>query len=247
MVRWPRPVRDVDERLVSLLSPMSFEAEQYRTLCHGLERRRTRGESVILGVSGPSVGDGKTTTALNLAGTLAQDPATRVLIVDADLRRPSVSQRLGLGDDLPGLADLIADPGLSVAEWALRRSPWNLFVVPAGRRPADPYRILSSPRLGAVLTEARQHFDRIVLDSPPLLAVPDAHVISEWVDGFLLVVGAHRTPRKLLEETLNAIDADKVIGIVFNGDRRPLSGYGKYYRAYGYAQPAAERYQVEEP
>jgi len=227
---------------------MSFEAEQYRTLCHVLERRRGRGELGILGVSGPSVGDGKTTTALNLAGTLAQDPASRVLIVDADLRRPSVSSRLGFADgDFPGLADLISNPGLAMTDVALRRSPWNLFVIPAGRRPADPYRILSSPRLGAVLSAARQHFDRIVVDSPPLLAVPDAHVISEWVDGFLLVVGAHRTPRKLLEETLNAIEGNKVVGIVFNGDRRPLSGYGKYYRAYGYAQSAARLRSKEAP
>jgi capsular exopolysaccharide synthesis family protein len=227
---------------------MSFEAEQYRTLCHTLERRAARKGLGILGISGPSVGDGKTTTALNLAATLAQDPASRVLIVDADLRRPNVSIRLGFDEgEIPGLADLISDPGLSVAEVALRRSPWNLFVVPAGRRPADPYRILSSPRLGVTLSSARQHFDRIVLDCPPLLAVPDAHVISEWVDGFLLVVGAHRTPRKLLEETLNAIDAEKVVGIVFNGDRRPLSGYGRYYRAYGYARPAGRRDGNEAP
>jgi len=197
----PRPVHDVDERVVSLLSPMSFEAEQYRTLCHALERKQGKAAMGILGVSGPSVGDGKTTTALNLAGTLAQDPASRVLIVDADLRRPSVATRLGFDDgNLPGLAELIVDQDLAVSEVVLRRSPWNLFVLAAGRRPADPYRTLCSPRLGEILAEARQRFDRIVLDSPPLLAVPDAHVISGWVDSFLLVVGAHRTPRKLLEE-----------------------------------------------
>src|SRR5262245_3102396 len=230
----PRPAGKVDARLVSLTSPMTFEAEQYRNLCYVLNHKKSQGDLSILAVSGASVGDGKTTTALNLTATFAQDPALRILIVDADLRRPSVSRRVGLAGDLRGLVELVSDPRLALSDVLVQRTPWSFFIIPAGKRPEDPYRVLSSPRFAEIVRAAREHFDWIILDCPPLLAVPDARVIGDCVDGFLLVVGASRTPRKLVEETLNEIEPGKVCGIVLNCDRRILSGYSKYYRAYGY-------------
>src|SRR5262249_26788321 len=112
-------------------------------------------------------------------------------------------------------------------------------VVSAGTLPSTPYEVLKLPRVGELLAAARQAYDFIVVDTPPLVAVPDCRVIEKWVDGFLVVVGAHKTPRKLLEEALSVMEAAKVIGLVFNGDDRPLSGYpyGYGYR-YGYGQTA---------
>src|SRR5262249_36242996 len=93
--------------------------------------------------------------------------------------------------------------------------------------------VLKLPRVGELLAAARQAYDFIVLDTPPLVAIPDCRVIEKWVDGFLVVVAAHKTPRKLLEEALNVTEPAKVIGLVFNGDDRPLSGYSYGY-GYGY-------------
>jgi tyrosine-protein kinase Etk/Wzc len=149
-----------------------------------------------------------------------------------------VSRKLGFHDDLRGLVDLVSDPRLALRDVVLQRPPFHFFLVPAGRKPEDPYRVLSSPRFAEIVRATRDHFDWIILDCPPLLAVPDARVVGDCVDGFLLVVGADRTPRKLLEETLNEIEPEKVCGIVLNGDRRILSGYSKYYRAYGYTASA---------
>jgi capsular exopolysaccharide synthesis family protein len=226
----------MDEHLVSLLSPGSMEAEQYRALRHLIEQfHKTAGLTVMV-VTSPGIGDGKTTTAINLAGALAQDPAARVLLADADFRGPSVLARLGL-DAVGGrgLADAILDPGLSLDAIVRHAAPFNLSVLAAGRRPGVPYELLASPRFGELLESARALFDYVILDSPPLVLFPDCQVVGQWVDGFLLVIGADRTPRKMVEEALNLFEPDKLVGLVFNGDDRPLSGYGA--DSYAYRQP----------
>jgi len=224
---------EIDEQLVSLLSPSSFEAEQYRVLRHTVEHlAKTAGLSVVA-VSSPTVGDGKTTTAINLAGALAQSPEARVLLVELDLRRASIRARLGLtGRRPPGLVDAILTPGTRVEDLAYRRPPYNLSILLAGETPAAPYEVLKSPQLGELLEQARQRYDYVVLDTPPLVSVPDCRVIGKWVDGFLIVVSAHQTPRKLVEEALDLMEPAKVIGLVFNNDDRPLSGYYYHYAAY---------------
>jgi Mrp family chromosome partitioning ATPase len=95
--------------------------------------------------------------------------------------------------------------------------------LPAGRRPSAPYEVLQSPRLGELLAAARQRYDYVVLDTPPLVAVPDCRIIGKLVDGILIVVSAHRTARKLLEEALHVTEPAKIVGLVLNGDDRHLS------------------------
>ena len=98
----------------------------------------------------------------------------------------------------------------------------------------DYVELLKSDVFARLIEEARRDFDYVLVDCPPLLAVPDCRVIERVVDGFLLVVSADSTPRRLLGEALNVLPAEKVIGIVFNRDTRPLSGYYGYYgRTYG--------------
>jgi capsular exopolysaccharide synthesis family protein len=224
----------VDDHLVSLVGSATFEAEQYRALRHTVEQLHKTRDLRIVAVSSPGVGDGKSTTAINLAGALAQAPDARVLLVDADLRRPSVASLLGLGgSDGPGLINLILDPTLTLERVARPRPPFNLSVIPAGQAAASPYEVLKSPRLGELLEEARRRYDYIVVDAPPLCPVQDCRVIAHWVDGFLLVVAAHHTPRRLVEEALNVVERSKVLGFIFNGDDHPPSGYSGYYAYYG--------------
>jgi capsular exopolysaccharide synthesis family protein len=221
-------------RLVSLLDPGSFEAESYRILCNRVEQmKRLRGVSVIA-ITSPALGDGKTTTAINLAAALAQSPGVRVLLVDADLRRPGVRTQLGMTDAAagPGLVGAILDPALGIEAAARQRHPFNLSILTAGATSELPFELLRSERVGELLAEARKIYDHVILDTPPALVVPDCHALDRWVDGFLLVVAAGRTPRKLLAETLNVLNPEKVLGIVLNVDDRPLGGYGKYYSGY---------------
>lgn len=233
----PRPqvVHDIDAHLVSLMRPASVEAEQYRVLRHLVEQTRAGKACVLVAVSSPGAGDGKTTTSINLAGALAQDPTARVLIIDADLRRPSVDKRLGGSGDDPGLIDAILDPQRTLGDVIRRRPEFNMSILPAGQATPTPYELLNSPRLAELLDAARRRYDYIVLDTPPVVPFPDCRVLGKLVDGFFLVVAAHRTPRGLLEEALNVMEPSKVLGIVFNEAERPLSSY--YDAAYGYPEP----------
>jgi protein-tyrosine kinase len=220
----PNVSEELDEHLVSLVTPSSFEAEQYRALRYQIEMRHKSRRRCVVAVSSPGASDGKTTTAINLAGALAQAPDARVLLVDVDLRQAAMADRLGLPDaGQPGLVDVILDPALSLIGVVHTLRHLNLSVIAAGRLPASPYELLKSPRLGELFAEARQRFDYIILDTPPLVSVPDCRVIGKWVDGFLIVVTAHRTPRKLLEEALKIMDPTTIIGLVFNADDRHLS------------------------
>jgi len=221
----------LEEHLVSLLAPTSFEAEQYRALRHLIEQLHKSTGLAIVAVSSPTVADGKTTTSINLAGALAQAPDARVLLIDADLRGAALGPRLGLEEGGgPGFVEAILDANLPLAAVVQARPQLNLSVLPAGRFPSAPYEVLMSPRVGELLAEARRQYDYVILDTPPLVSVPDCRVIEKWVDGLLIVVTAHRTARKLVEEALNVTDRAKVVGLVFNGDDRHLSrdSYGSY-------------------
>ncbi len=221
----------VDEHLVSLVTPAAFEAEQYRALRHIVEQFHKTADLNVVAVSSPAVGDGKTLTAINLAGALAQAADARVLLVDADLRRPSLHHRLGTTDRSgPGLVDAILGPGVTLDQVVQPRPPFNLSVIHAGQTPPSPYEVLKAPRLGELLQEARRQYDYVIVDTPPLTPVQDCRIIGRWVDGFLVVVAAHRTPRRLVEEALTRLDQEKIIGFVFNRDSQSLS---RRYTRYG--------------
>jgi protein-tyrosine kinase len=226
----------VAERLVSLLNPASFGAEQYRALRHKLEELHKSAKLTVVGVSSPEPGDGKTVTALNLAGALAQSPETRVLVIDADFRGSSMSEYLGLdGSRARGLVGAILDPELSLKDVVESYPPFNFSVLQTGRRPSSPYEILRSPRLARLLNEARQQYDYVILDMPPLAPLPDCSVIGPTVDGFLVVVGANKTKGKRLTEALRVVDPTAVIGLVFNGDDQAP------HRYYGHARRPSRR------
>jgi capsular exopolysaccharide synthesis family protein len=231
----------LDDHLVSLLAPASFAAEQYRTLRHMIEQAKRAVGLTVVAVSSPAPGDGKTTTAINLAGTLAQAAGARVLLTDLDLRRPSVAACLGLrvAEDR-GLVAAIADSGLGLADITLPVPSSALSVVVPGPAVKSPYELFKAPRLMDLLEEARQVYDYVILDTPPLIPMPDCQILAGAVDGFLVVVTGGKTPRRLLGDALNVLTADKVLGLVFNRHDQPLSSYG--YHTYGQNPPAGARW-----
>ena len=223
----------LDTHLVSLTSPASFAAEQYQGLRLTVERLGRARDLKVLAVTSPAAGDGKTVTAINLAGALARGGDERVLLIDADLRRPTVARQLGLTDARIGLADALAGPELPLTDVVQPFGNYNLDIIPAGTVRSGISQILRSPRLDAFLQQARQRYGYIVLDTPPLLPVFDSALLAKSVDGVLMVVSANQTPRKLLGEALNMLEPSKVVGIVFNRDQRPMFGYyNAYYREY---------------
>jgi capsular exopolysaccharide synthesis family protein len=236
------PVLDkVDPHLVSMLAPESPEAEQYRALRYAVEQIPGTREGTVVGVCSPTPGDGKTLTSINIAGALAQNTQARVLLIEVDLRRPAVtiSDHLALGDIAGhGLVDAILDSNV-LFEDVIRRIPiFNLSVLAAGRHAVAPYEMLKSPRFNELLTLARRQYDYVVLDAPPVIPVPDCRLIAKWVDGFIMVLRAHRTPREALEEALTILEGANILGLVFNGHDRLATRYYGYGYGYGNAERA---------
>jgi len=220
----------LDRRLVSLTVPASFEAEQYQALRLKLESLQRSRDVRLIAVTSPGVKEGKTVTAINLAGALAQGSHARVLLIEADLRRPAVSRYLSLGENRRrGLGDFVLDPSLGLGDVVLETG-LRFKVVLAGSAGAPVHEMFRSRRLEALLRQARDEYDYVVLDTPPLGPVSDCALLARLIDGVLLVVAAHRTSRKVLEEALNLLDGGQVLGMVFNGDDRPYSKYRRHYR-----------------
>ena len=232
----PADVRRIDRHLVSLVAPDSFEAEQYRRLRHVLEEMRRGQSGIVIAICSPIAGDGKSVTAVNLAGALAQDEDVKVLLMDCDLRRHSETLRhsLAIGHwKGMGLTDAVAYPGIGLPQIAQVLPGINLAVVLTGEQDVAPYEALTSRKFAALIQEVRQHYDFIILDAPPVIPVSDCALLANQVDGFLLVVAAHHTPRTMLEEALNLLDRRKLLGLLFNCSDRPSRryyGYGDYYR-----------------
>lgn len=210
----------INPRLVCLLQPASFMAESYFRLRHTLEQMITPEGGIVVGVTSPAEGDGKTLTAINLAGALAQDARARVLLIDLNLRQSggSVSKYFNLPPDADsGVSDWIGGEA-SVRQPASYQMPsFNLHLIPSGKGMNSPYELLKSPRLDELFQKVRQEYDYIIVDTPQTLLLPDIELIARVVDGFLVVVKADVTPREKLEETLNLMTQEKVLGLLFNG------------------------------
>jgi len=226
------PDPKIDPRLVSLHRRQSFEADRYRTLRLAVERADLPGCKVI-GVTSPVAGDGKTVVAINLAGALAQARQARVLLIDADLRRPAVARYLNQTAAAgSGLVRVIQRAELTLRHCTRRLEAFNLAVIMTNQRSHDTYELLASPRLAELFEEARRHYDYVVVDTPPLVPVPDVPLLATAIDRFVVVVGAGSTPRKLLGAALDQLTARQVLGLVFNRERLDQSRYGDYYYSY---------------
>ncbi len=218
-----------------LRAPHSLEAENYRSLRAALTITADDARAKVIQITSPESGDGKSTTAANLAIAIAQS-GRRVLLIDGDLRRPSIHRffrienEVGLTDILQGEVDW---PGLvrsSVIE--------NLSLLPAGRPPANPAELLSSPRLTQMLKDLRDEFDLILIDAPPLLAVSDPMVTGRRADGMLLVVRLGKTSLSVVAQCRELVRTNNlpVLGVVANGltfgSEGDYSDTGYYYREY---------------
>jgi capsular exopolysaccharide synthesis family protein len=219
------PLHRVDDHLVSLLAPASFAADQYRALRFVIEQAHRESAVSVVAVSSPGVGDGKTTTAINLAGALSQAADARVLLLDLDVRRPAIGQRLGLDPTQPGLVDAIIDPGLDLVDIARTVPPFNFAVVLGGQSAKATYELFKAARLRTLLDTAREAYDYVILDAPPLLPMPDCQLIGGVVDKFIVVLACDKTPRRALAEALNVLAPDKVLGLVFTRNDQLLSDY----------------------
>ena len=221
----------VDRNLVTYLDPQSLESEMFKILRGSLlfPSEGVPPRSILITSALP--GEGKSFVATNLAVSIAQNINEYVLLVDADIRKPSVHHYFGF-DQTNGLADYLRQPA-PLSDMLLKTGIDKLTVLPGGHPPHNPAELLSSKAMSALLKEVTERYsDRyIVIDSPPPQLTAETSAIARQVDGIVIVVKYGSTPRQMVEELVDTLGKEKILGCVMNWfDLRSSSyyGYGKY-------------------
>ena len=220
----------VDHRLVAAVAPQSLAAEQFRSLRTRLTRSENGRAIRTIIVTSPNKGDGKSLTAANLALTMAQEFQQRVLLLDADLRRPSLHRLFGIAET-PGLSDVLMG-GAALEDAMVTLRDHRLTVLPSGIIPMHPAELLGSATMRRVLDTLRTRFDRILIDMPPVAPLADVAIAAPMVDGVLMIVRAGVTPKPAIERALSGLDMSKVLGLVLNDAGEASAAYR--YDGYGY-------------
>jgi capsular exopolysaccharide synthesis family protein len=215
-------------RLVCLNDWESPTAEAFRLLAVRLrDLRRVRPLKTVL-ITSTIPQEGKSTIAGNLACALSRGKEERTLLIEGDLRRPSLSRMFGIQTSL-GLCESLRDE-TGMAQGVCRLEGAGIWIFPAGHAPGNPLESLQSPRLATLIKQMATHFDWIVVDSPPMLPLADTSVWMRLADGIILVTRQGITEKHQLQRGLEAIDAQKLLGALING--ATVSAYsGYYYRA----------------
>ncbi|MGH9352755.1 MAG: CpsD/CapB family tyrosine-protein kinase, partial [Terriglobia bacterium] len=228
-----------ESRLVVWDSPHTLAADRYRLLRMHLEKLQGGGKLRTLLLTSASPQDGKSTVVLNLATILAAQGKHKVLIIEADLRCPSLTRRLGLGR-WEGLSGCLAH-GIDPISAVRRIEPMGFYLLPAGELVANPTELLQSERLTQLVQSMSGRFDWVLIDSPPTSPIADTLALKPRADACLLVVRAGKTPREAVEESIRQFGPGFVLGIVLNGleglEREYSEYYSKYYGDAGARKP----------
>jgi capsular exopolysaccharide synthesis family protein len=225
---------DDNERLVVSPGIRPDSLEQYRKLAATLHHAQCeRGVKVVMVASAVS-GEGKSLSTTNLALTFSESYRRRVIVVDADLRRPSQHDIFNI-PNVAGLSECLKSDDERPAS-TIQVSP-RLAVIPGGRPDPDPMGALTSSRMTRILREAAAAADWVLIDTPPVGLMPDARLLADMADAVILVVRAGRTPYPLVQRAADAVGREKILGVILNAaEREGLSGdydYTSYYAYYG--------------
>jgi protein-tyrosine kinase len=201
--------------------------EQYSKLASALHQAQTERALKVVMVTSTLPQEGKTLTTINLALTLSESYSRQVLLIDADLRAPSLHEAFCLNPE-PGLQDGLLDDWRRV----LQRVHPHLVLLPAGRASNDPMGVLTLGAMQQMLDEARKGFDWILLDTPPMGLLPDANFLAGLVDSVIVVVRAGKTHYDLVQRAVGEMGLERIFGIVLNQAETAPAASGPYYAAY---------------
>ncbi len=239
-----KSIDSVDASVCAIHHSKGRVSEAYRSVRTGLYFN-SRGKALkVIQVTSPVPGDGKSTLSCNLAVTMAQS-GRRVLLIDADLRRPRVAKIFGIDSDI-GVAAIVT--GKVEAEDAIQAGPVpNLSILPGGKRPGNPAEILSSERFKNMIDMLRDKFDVIIVDTPPLLAVSDPGAVAGIVDGVVMTMRLRRNVKPLATRAKSILESvgANLLGVVINGVSSEAGyGYNYDYNDYRYAYKYGSNYRT---
>jgi len=223
-----------DSKLICLTAQESFAAEKFRFLGVRLRQLQQSRPLKKLLITSTIPDEGKSLVSANLATILARKQQPKILLLEGDLRRPSLANQFGLGS-IPGLSEWLQGEPRQIANIYRLEGP-NLWFLPAGRPPENPLELMQSGRLSELLDQLAAWFDWIIIDSPPLLPLADTSVWARLADGILLVTREGTTKKRMLQRGLQALEQSKLLGAVVNYSTN--TDHADYYHRYG---PGAAR------
>ena len=224
-----------NSRLVAVGEEESLGAEKFRFLAVRLRQlRQSRPLKKVL-ITSTIPQEGKSTVAANLACTLARRKQHKTLLVEGDLRRPTVAQKFGLGR-VPGLSEWLR--GETETMNVYRLEALGLWVLPAGSAPENPLELMQSGKLSPTMEQLTAWFDWVIIDSPPLLPLADTSIWARLADGVLLVTRKGVTEKQQLQRGLETLEPAKLLGALVNGSTD--AAHSDYYQRYGPAASSPE-------
>ena len=228
----PLPTRGMDPRLASFLDPGSPAMESFKMLRAKILTSNSSSRPRTIMVTSPQPLDGKTTVAVNLAISIAQGINEYVVLVDCDLRKPSLDKLLGLNAH-EGIREYL-EKETSVAPYLMKTPVRKLTLLPAGKPPPNPSELLSSEKMRLLVEELKSRYeDRyIIFDATPAQFAAETAFLVSVVDGVLLVVRSGKTARDSVLKAIENIDRNKILGVVFNASSESHKSYRYYYRYY---------------
>jgi capsular exopolysaccharide synthesis family protein len=227
---WPQRIHeelagDFNKRRISQLHPDSYVAEQFRALRGRIDAMATHSRPLrTIAVTSAMPGEGKTTASINLALVTALSVGRRVLVIDCDLRRPRVHSALGLHPKA-GLAEVLTGEA-KLEDAIVRVEGTDLYALGVRDRPVNPSELLGSPGMHDLITAAGQSYERVILDTPAALGLPDAKAVADQCDGLVMVVRADRTRQEDVQAVLEILGRERVLGVVLNGTVADQARYG---------------------
>jgi len=223
------PVPASDARLVCLTDQGSLAAEKFRVLGLRLRNLREKRKLKLIVVTSTIPEEGKTLSAANLALNQSRSKVLKTLLVDGDLRRPSLSSRFGLSRSLPGLTEYLQEER-RLAEVIYRLDGTNLWFLPSGLPPENPLELMQSGRTAELLDRLGKVFDWVIIDSPPLMPLADTTLWVKLSDGVLIVVREGVSEKKALEKIVEMVDRSAIVGIIVNSSSN--GSHKNYYQRY---------------
>ena len=222
--------------IVTLGKPNSFEAEQFKILRANILFPKSGKPPKTILLTSAVPGEGKTFTAMNLAVSLAQNINSHVLLVDADIRKPEIHKRFGIGDNIYGLSDFLTQ-NVPIPSLLVKTPLSNLTILPGGQATINPSELISSDKMKKLLDElSTRYSDRfVIIDAPPPKLAAETYALARFVEHIIPVVRAGRSNRDLVDEMMNLLGRDKIQGVVLNCyDIRDTKrfGYHKYSEYY---------------
>lgn len=225
-----KKVRTIDpaRKLIASLDPKSPISEQYRTIRTNIQYSSIDNEIHTIMVTSSGPGEGKSTSAANLAVVFAQ-LGRKVLLVDADLRKPTAHRTFGV-NNLFGFTTVLTKQA-TLEKTVIETEEKNLFILTSGPVPPNPAELLSSKSMEQFIEAAQKLFDYIIFDTPPLLAVADPQIIANKVDGSIFVVSSGKTEIDLAKKSKELLEnaQSKMLGVILNNKEMKSNDYYYYY------------------